>query len=191
METTLALGLLALFGVLETLAGAYSRGEFRRDDWIINLPNLGHLAIIVRPAMVGIVAFLLGGLAPEFEGALASTPLSIAVLAVLLPDLWGRPWKLHRTHHTTPSMKVGVSYQENSLWFGEWSHGQGNYATLVFLYDVLFGTAALPHHPPTSIGIEDDSKDPCCVQLYWPFMKASDPSREFAAAPPRHPVSDS
>ncbi|MBW2396772.1 MAG: sterol desaturase family protein [Deltaproteobacteria bacterium] len=280
METVLVVGLLALFGVLETLAGVYSHAKLRSDDWIINLVSLGHLSIIVRPAMLGIVAFVLGGLAPEFEGSLASTPLWIAVLAVLLSDEflhywyhrrgheWGWLRKIHRTHHTTPSLNVGVSYRENILWFvlmpnlwygalaiflglgqalvistmiigtvliithagidydrvlyqgrsgrllrplisvleciivfpdthrahhgfGEWSHEQGNYSTLVFFYDVIFGTAALPHHPPASIGIENDPKDPWYVQLYRPFVKASDPSSELATTPPRQTVSDS
>ena len=34
--------------------------------------------------------------------------------------------------------------------FGEWSHEQGNYSTLVFLYDVIFGTAAGPLREPVS-----------------------------------------
>lgn len=145
METILVVGLLALFGVLETLA------------------SLGHLAIILRPAMVGIVAFLLEGLAPELEGAPASTPLWIAVLAVLLAveflhygyhrkdHAWGWLWKIHPTHHTTPSMNVGVIVLSDTHrahhGFGEWSHEQADCATLVFFFDVLFGTTALPHHP--------------------------------------------
>jgi sterol desaturase/sphingolipid hydroxylase (fatty acid hydroxylase superfamily) len=222
--------------------------------------------------MLGIVAFVMTGLAPPFEGAMAATPLWLGVRVVLLPDEflhyryhrkgheWGWLWKIRRTHHTTPNMNVGVSHRENILWFvlmpnlwygalaiylglgealvistmiigtvliithsgvevdrflyrgrrgrilrpfiyvleriivlpdthrahhgfGEWSHEQGNYSTLVFLYDVIFGMAAWPHHPPAAIGIEDDPKDPWYAQFYWPFIRASDSKSELAAAP--------
>lgn len=277
METILVVSLLALFGVVETLAGVYSRGNLRRDDWIINLVSLGHLAIVVRPALVGIVAFALAGLAPQLEGALAAMPLWAGVLVVLLPDEflhywyhrkgheWEWLWKIHRTHHTTPNMNVGVSYRENILWFvlmpnlwygalaiylglgeavvisamligtvliithsgvdydrvlyqgrsgrilrpfihvleriivlpdthrahhgfGEGSQERGNYSTLIILYDVIFGTASWPHRPPASIGLEADPMDPWYVQLYWPFVKASDPESELAPAALREPA---
>ncbi len=40
----------------------------------------------------------------------------------------------HRAHHD----------------FSEWSHEQGHYSTLVFLDDVIFGTAAGPLREPVS-----------------------------------------
>ncbi len=54
METILVVGLLALLGVLKTLAGAYPRGRLHGYDWINNLVNLGRRSIIVRPAVIGI-----------------------------------------------------------------------------------------------------------------------------------------
>ena len=102
------------------------------------------------------------------SGRLLSPFIRVLERIIVLPDT-------HRAHHG----------------FGEWSHEQGNYSTLLFLYDVVFGTAAWPHHPPAAIGIENDPKDSWYVQLYWPFLKASDPKSELATAPLREPVSSS
>jgi hypothetical protein len=40
---------------------------------------------------------------------------------------------------------------------------------------------------PAAIGIDNDPKDPWYVQLYWPFVKASDPNSELSVAPQREP----
>lgn len=42
--------------------------------------------------------------------------------------------------------------------------------------------------PPAAIGLEADPMDPWYVQLYWPFVKASDPESELAPAALREPA---
>lgn len=116
-------------GALEVLSGAYRNSPRRRDDWLIDFTSIAQFAVLIKPLIVILAAALLGGLFAGQRGALADTPLWLGVLLVFLPSdflhywyhrkghEWNSLWRMHRTHHTTPTMGVTVAFRENWQWF--------------------------------------------------------------------------
>lgn len=119
---------LLFFGILEFATGMYGRIKRRRDDWFIDVISLTQFAFLIKPAILFTTAFLAIKLVPQYAGALDGMNFFWALLLVAIPDdllhywyhrlahehdwLW--PW--HRTHHTTPSYHISISFRENWLW---------------------------------------------------------------------------
>lgn len=59
------------------------------------------------------------------------------------------------------------------------SHPNGNYGNLLFLWDVIFGTAKITRKYPTKFGAWNQLKEPWYVQLFFPFIKSKDPRSEL------------
>ncbi len=59
------------------------------------------------------------------------------------------------------------------------SHPNGNYGNLLFIWDVIFGTAKITRKYPTRFGAWNQMKEPWYVQLMFPFIKSDKPESEL------------
>ena len=59
------------------------------------------------------------------------------------------------------------------------SHPNGNYGNLLFIWDVLFGTAKITRKYPTRFGAWNQVKEPWYVQLLFPIIRSKDPKSEL------------
>ena len=59
------------------------------------------------------------------------------------------------------------------------SHPNGNYGNLLFVWDVLFGTAKITRQYPVRFGAWNRVKEPWYVQLLFPVLKSSKPESEL------------
>lgn len=59
------------------------------------------------------------------------------------------------------------------------SHPNGNFGNLLFLWDVLFGTAKITRAYPTRFGAWNQLKEPWYVQLFFPIIRSKDPRSEL------------
>lgn len=59
------------------------------------------------------------------------------------------------------------------------SHPNGNYGNLLFIWDVIFGTAKITRKYPCTFGAWNQLKEPWYVQLMFPFIKSKDPRSEL------------
>lgn len=251
-DTIVVTSVLVSFGIMEALTGVYINSKRRKDDWIIDIVSVAQLAILIKPSIILLTSILMSWLFSNSYSALSHLPVWVGVLIIIIPDEflhywyhrkgheWKWLWSIHKTHHTSPEMNIGVSYRENWLWFvlmpnlwyaaamvyfglgkayiistmiigvidvithtnikwdkflykykilkpftwvleriitlpnthhahhgiDEHSAPMGNYATTLFIYDVIFGTSHFPSRYPTIYGIENDPKDSWDKQLW-------------------------
>lgn len=59
------------------------------------------------------------------------------------------------------------------------SHPNGNYGNLLFIWDMIFGTAKITRRYPTKFGAWNQIKEPWSVQLFFPFVTSKDPNSEL------------
>lgn len=59
------------------------------------------------------------------------------------------------------------------------SHPNGNFGNLLFLWDVIFGTAKITRKYPTRFGAWNQLKEPWYVQLFFPIIRSKDPRSEL------------
>lgn len=59
------------------------------------------------------------------------------------------------------------------------SHPNGNYGNLLFVWDVIFGTAKITRKYPTRFGAWNQLKEPWYVQLLFPIIRSKDPNSEL------------
>ncbi|MCF8277514.1 MAG: sterol desaturase family protein [Flavobacteriales bacterium] len=59
------------------------------------------------------------------------------------------------------------------------SHPNGNYGNLLFIWDVLLGTAKITRKYPTRFGAWNQVKEPWYVQLLFPIIRSKDPRSEL------------
>jgi sterol desaturase/sphingolipid hydroxylase (fatty acid hydroxylase superfamily) len=59
------------------------------------------------------------------------------------------------------------------------SHPNGNYGNLLFIWDVLFGTAKITRRYPTRFGAWNKLKEPWYVQLLFPILRSKKPESEL------------
>ncbi|MEM7036679.1 MAG: sterol desaturase family protein [Bacteroidota bacterium] len=86
-------------------------------------------------------------------------------------------WVLERTI-STPSTHFahhGLTAQDGV------SHPNGNFGNLLFLWDVLFGTAKITRRYPKRFGAWNRLKEPWYIQLMFPILRAKDPNSELHA----------
>ncbi len=128
-EVYAVLGIVAFFGLTETLAGYLHRTKRRADDWIQETGGFFVLAVIIKPAVV-FVAFKLGEIfIPAFQNQFADQSLWLMLPAFLLIDdflqYWHHRfsheyaflWKLHRPHHQAAEMGFFVSFRNSGLFY--------------------------------------------------------------------------
>jgi sterol desaturase/sphingolipid hydroxylase (fatty acid hydroxylase superfamily) len=61
------------------------------------------------------------------------------------------------------------------------SNPNGNYGNLLFLWDVIFGTAKITRQYPSKFGAWNKIKEPWYVQLLFPILKSKTPESELHA----------
>lgn len=59
------------------------------------------------------------------------------------------------------------------------SHPNGNYGNLLFIWDVIFGTAKITRRYPSKFGAWNQLKEPWYVQLLFPIIRSKDPRSEL------------
>ncbi len=59
------------------------------------------------------------------------------------------------------------------------SHPNGNFGNLLFLWDIIFGTAKITRKYPQRFGAWNQIKEPWYVQLMFPFIKSKNPKSEL------------
>ncbi len=59
------------------------------------------------------------------------------------------------------------------------SHPNGNFGNLLFIWDIIFGTAKITRKYPTKFGAWNQMKEPWYVQLLFPIIKSKDPRSEL------------
>lgn len=59
------------------------------------------------------------------------------------------------------------------------SHPNGNYGNLLFIWDVIFGTAKITRKYPERFGAWNQLKEPWYVQLFFPFIRSKDERSEL------------
>jgi len=86
-------------------------------------------------------------------------------------------WVIERTI-STPSTQFahhGLTAEDGV------SHPNGNYGNLLFLWDVIFGTAKITREYPTTFGAWNKVKEPWYVQLFFPIIRSKKPESELHA----------
>ncbi|MBL0079862.1 MAG: sterol desaturase family protein [Bacteroidetes bacterium] len=59
------------------------------------------------------------------------------------------------------------------------SHPNGNYGNLLFIWDIIFGTAKITRKYPTKFGAWNQLKEPWYVQLLFPLIRSERPESEL------------
>jgi len=59
------------------------------------------------------------------------------------------------------------------------SHPNGNYGNLLFIWDIIFGTAKITRKYPSRFGAWNQIKEPWYVQLFFPLMTSKDERSEL------------
>ncbi len=59
------------------------------------------------------------------------------------------------------------------------SHPNGNYGNLLFIWDIIFGTAKITRKYPSKFGAWNQIKESWYVQLMFPLMKSKNPNSEL------------
>lgn len=59
------------------------------------------------------------------------------------------------------------------------SHPNGNYGNLLFIWDMIFGTAKITRRYPANFGAWNQIKEPWYVQLFFPLIRSSQPESEL------------
>jgi sterol desaturase/sphingolipid hydroxylase (fatty acid hydroxylase superfamily) len=59
------------------------------------------------------------------------------------------------------------------------SHPNGNYGNLLFIWDVIFGTAKITRKYPSKFGAWNQLKEPWYVQLFFPLISSKNPKSEL------------
>ncbi|WP_417729684.1 sterol desaturase family protein, partial [Roseovarius sp.] len=95
-------GIFLVFGMLEFLrTRLFSKPEQTRDDAWVEIIGSFVLLVITQPGIIVSVQFILGSIAPQWQGALANIPLIAAIgLFLVLDDMIQYWW--HRLSHSLP-----------------------------------------------------------------------------------------
>ncbi len=59
------------------------------------------------------------------------------------------------------------------------SHPNGNFGNLLFIWDIIFGTAKITRQYPSRFGAWNQIKEPWYVQLFFPIIRSKDPRSEL------------
>ncbi|MEL6867761.1 MAG: sterol desaturase family protein [Bacteroidota bacterium] len=59
------------------------------------------------------------------------------------------------------------------------SHPNGNFGNLLFIWDIIFGTAKITRKYPTRFGAWNQVKESWHIQLFFPFIRSKNPNSEL------------
>ena len=121
-------GIFVGFGVVEYLLGDHHESKRRSDDYWLEI--VGTLQFMLyKPLIVLCVGASLQLLLPAGKDALASLPVWLMLVCIVMGDdlvqYWYHRaahhsdflWKLHRAHHSAPEMGFSVTYRNAMLFF--------------------------------------------------------------------------
>lgn len=126
------------------------------------------------------------GMGPVYAGYL-TIKLVVILLAhsetrwdrVLYHNKWLRPlaWIIERTISTpaTHFAHHGLTATDGV------SNPNGNYGNLLFIWDVVFGTAKITRRYPKEFGAWNRINEPWHVQLLFPLLRSPDPQSELSS----------
>ncbi len=122
-------GILVLFFLMETIAGALQKSKRSANDWIQEVGSFAILGLITKPLILFSAIFLGQLLFPSLNYVLNGNILLLNLLIFLLVDdflqYWYHRsaheyeflWKLHRPHHQAEEMGFFVSYRNAALYY--------------------------------------------------------------------------
>ena len=137
-----------------------------RENWVwyFLVPNawMGSIMVWGGQMEIAMIAVAAKGISEWFvhtsirwDAPLQNNPITrpamwVVERIVTLPDT-------HHVHH-------GV---------GKYGNAMGNYGSFLFLFDILHGTATIPHAKQEGYGLPQGVRvEPWYEQLWWPFFKA-------------------
>jgi sterol desaturase/sphingolipid hydroxylase (fatty acid hydroxylase superfamily) len=104
-----------------------------------------------------------------------------------IPALRPLMWVVERTI-STPATHYAHHALSESDGIGHYS---GNFGNLLFLWDVLFGTARITRRYPPAYGLADDRRfgtEKWYVQIFYPFLRSHRQSSTLVVPPGRPPA---
>lgn len=144
-STYAILAIFAVFAILELVyTRLFHKNEQTSDDAVVEILGSLILLFLTQPMIIIFVQFALGGLLPEWQGAIAGMNIFAAIALFLIFDDMMQYWlhrashsfewlyNLHRAHHNARYMSIRLVYRNNifyyllmpSIWFS---------ATLIYL----------------------------------------------------------
>jgi len=129
IDAFLVIGILLLFGTIETISGFLINSKRNKHDWIQEIGSFFALSALIKPAIVATVFFAGNLLVPQAGSYLFKANFLLVFLAYLLIDdvlqYWYHRsaheyaflWKLHRAHHQAEEMGFFVSYRNAALYY--------------------------------------------------------------------------
>ena len=149
-----------------------------------NRQNIIYSVLFSQLYLTAILSYLGLGLPALFVG----TAKAIIVYAAHSNIAWDKPlyryrvlhplaWVLERivstpaTHHAhhADTTNDGVGYYK------------GNFGNMLFLWDVIFGTAKITRKFPSGYGIKHYQREEWYVQFLWPLFKSKRPGSELSS----------
>jgi sterol desaturase/sphingolipid hydroxylase (fatty acid hydroxylase superfamily)/CDGSH-type Zn-finger protein len=129
LDGYIVLGIVLLFGLLETIAGYLTATKRKFGDWIQEAGGFLVLSFLIKPLIV-FAAILFGRLLiPDVQNVVANSNLWLVFFGYLFVDdvlqYWYHRfgheynwlWKLHRPHHQAEEMGFFVSYRNAGLYY--------------------------------------------------------------------------
>ena len=129
LDAYAVIGVLVLFGVIETLAGYLKKTQRTSSDWIQEAGSFFVLSTLIHPFIVWTMLQVGTYLFPAYTQWMVGWHLGLALAFYLLIDdvlqYWYHRsaheypflWKLHRAHHQAEEMGYFVSYRNAALYY--------------------------------------------------------------------------
>jgi sterol desaturase/sphingolipid hydroxylase (fatty acid hydroxylase superfamily) len=152
-------------GVLVTYRNAFLYYAFMPGIWlsaILIFLGMGYVYLFYLP--IKLVVIILAHSETKWDRFLYQHKI-LSPLAWVIERLISTP-STHFAHH-------GLTVEDGI------SHPNGNYGNLLFLWDVLFGTAKITRKYPTEFGAWNKIKEPWYVQLFFPILRSKNPKSEL------------
>lgn len=154
-------------GVLVTYRNAFLYYAMMPGIWFSALLvylGMGYVYVVYLPIKVSVI--LLAHSQTRWDRLLYKWKV-LAPLAWIIERLISTP-STHFAHH-------GLTAEDGI------SHPNGNYGNLLFVWDVIFGTAKITRKYPKKFGAWNQIKEPWYVQLLFPFIREKDERSELHA----------
>ena len=152
-------------GVLVTSRNAILYYAFMPGIWfsaVLIYLGMGYVYLFYLP--VKLVIILLAHSETKWDRILFKYKI-LSPLAWIIERTISTP-STHFSHH-------GLTAED------EISHPNGNFGNLLFVWDIIFGTAKITRKYPTKFGAWNQIKEPWYVQLFFPIIRSKDPNSEL------------
>ncbi|MDJ0839626.1 MAG: sterol desaturase family protein [Acidobacteriota bacterium] len=128
-EYAVVISLVILFGLPEVLRGYLKNSRRNKHDLILEVSTFLLFAFVYYPAIGFLVTGAMSAATPQLQDRFAALPLWTMFLIVLVVEdnanYWYHRashtvpllWKVHRCHHASPEMGVGLIYRNGVLYY--------------------------------------------------------------------------